>query len=138
VARHHLLTILIFQGHPLHKSFAYRWEMLSHILIHSQSTSASTSKDSPLSSIHSPSQEVFIVDCAEPDFPSQPVIDMSPISTSTVQQTCGRGSDLEMLARAWCSENGYNALISREGRNCISCSIREARALGWKIVLRFR
>lgn len=49
----------------------------------------------------------------------------------------GKGSDVEMLARAWCAERGYNAVISRKGRNCIACSIREARALGWKVVLRF-
>lgn len=56
----------------------------------------------------------------------------------------------EMLARAWCAENGFNALISRRHNKatgpggavndnrgcCIACSVREARALGWRIVLR--
>jgi hypothetical protein len=42
-----------------------------------------------------------------------------------------------MLARALCAERGWNALISRKGRGCLSCAIREAGALGWRVVLRF-
>lgn len=47
------------------------------------------------------------------------------------------GSDMEMLARALCSERGWNALVSRRGRNCLACSVREAGALGWRVILRF-
>lgn len=47
-----------------------------------------------------------------------------------------RGSDLEMLARAVCAERGWNALVSRRGRGCLSCAVREAGALGWRVVLR--
>ncbi|KAL6152930.1 hypothetical protein ACJQWK_11693 [Exserohilum turcicum] len=45
-------------------------------------------------------------------------------------------SDLEVLARAWCAERGLDALISRTGRTCLGCSIREARGLGIHIVIR--
>ena len=47
-----------------------------------------------------------------------------------------RGSDLEMLARAVCAERGWNALVSRRGRGCLACAVREAGALGWRVVLR--
>lgn len=46
------------------------------------------------------------------------------------------GSDSEILARAFCSEKGWNALISRRGRGCLACAVREAGALGWGVVLR--
>lgn len=44
----------------------------------------------------------------------------------------------EMLARAWCAEKGVNAIISRKGRGCVACAVREAGALGpgWGVVLR--
>lgn len=44
--------------------------------------------------------------------------------------------DLEVLARAWCAERGLHALVSRVGRTCLACSIREARGLGIHIVIR--
>ena len=47
-----------------------------------------------------------------------------------------RGSDLEMLARAVCAERGWNALVSRRGRGCLACAIREAGSLGWRVVVR--
>ncbi|KAI1300438.1 hypothetical protein F5Y03DRAFT_385987 [Xylaria venustula] len=46
------------------------------------------------------------------------------------------GSDLEVLARALCAEKGWNAIISRRRRGCLACSIREAGALGWRVVIR--
>ncbi|KAI4863370.1 hypothetical protein F4820DRAFT_375754 [Hypoxylon rubiginosum] len=46
------------------------------------------------------------------------------------------GSDLEILVRALCAEKGWNAIISRRRRGCLSCAIREAGALGWKVVIR--
>jgi hypothetical protein len=42
----------------------------------------------------------------------------------------------EVLARAWCSKVGRHALVSRVGRTCLSCSIREARALCIGVVIR--
>jgi putative hemolysin len=46
------------------------------------------------------------------------------------------GSDMEILARAFCAEKGWNALISRRRRGCLACAIREAGALGWKVIIR--
>ncbi|KAI1335360.1 hypothetical protein F5Y15DRAFT_398406 [Xylariaceae sp. FL0016] len=46
------------------------------------------------------------------------------------------GSDLEVLVRAVCAERGWNTIISRKRRGCLSCAIREAGALGWKVVVR--
>ncbi|KAI0203308.1 hypothetical protein F4808DRAFT_449273 [Astrocystis sublimbata] len=46
------------------------------------------------------------------------------------------GSDLEILVRAFCAAKGWNALISRRRRSCLACSIREAGALGWRVVIR--
>ncbi|KAI1504998.1 hypothetical protein F5X99DRAFT_333143 [Biscogniauxia marginata] len=46
------------------------------------------------------------------------------------------GSDIEILVRAICAERGWNAIISRRRRGCLACAIREAGALGWKVVIR--
>lgn len=46
------------------------------------------------------------------------------------------GSDIEILARAVCSERGWNAVVSRRGRGCLACAVREAGSVGWKVVLR--
>ncbi len=46
------------------------------------------------------------------------------------------GSDIEILVRAICAERGWNAIISRRQRGCLSCAIREAGALGWKAIFR--
>ncbi|KAI1881890.1 hypothetical protein JX265_000716 [Neoarthrinium moseri] len=46
------------------------------------------------------------------------------------------GSDLEILVRAICAERGWNALISRRRRGCLACAIREAGALGWRVIIR--
>lgn len=46
------------------------------------------------------------------------------------------GSDAEILVRAFCAEKGWNALISRRRRGCLSCAIREAGALGVRVIIR--
>ncbi|OAA61834.1 hypothetical protein SPI_04693 [Niveomyces insectorum RCEF 264] len=46
------------------------------------------------------------------------------------------GSDAEILVRAICAEKGWNALVSRRRRGCLACAIREAGALGWRVVIR--
>lgn len=46
------------------------------------------------------------------------------------------GSDMEVLVRAICAEKGWNAIVSRRRRGCLACAIREAGALGWKVVVR--
>jgi hypothetical protein len=56
---------------------------------------------------------------------------------TTILVLDARGStDLQLLARAWCSERGYHAIVGRVGRTCLACCIREARALGVNIVIR--
>ena len=44
--------------------------------------------------------------------------------------------DLELLARSWCAERGFHAIVGRTGRTCLACCIREARGLGLNIVIR--
>lgn len=45
-------------------------------------------------------------------------------------------NDRDAFARSWCSETNNHGLVSREGKVCLSCSIREARALNINIVIR--
>jgi hypothetical protein len=45
-------------------------------------------------------------------------------------------ADLQLLARAWCAEKGFNAIIGRTSRTCLACCIREARGLGINVVIR--
>lgn len=48
-----------------------------------------------------------------------------------------RGSpDRQLLARAWCAERGFHAVIGRVERTCLACCIREARGLGINVVVR--
>ncbi|KAF2745817.1 hypothetical protein M011DRAFT_426263 [Sporormia fimetaria CBS 119925] len=44
--------------------------------------------------------------------------------------------DLELLARAWCAQKGFHAIVGRCGRTCLACCIREARGLGVRVVIR--
>ncbi|KAB5562990.1 hypothetical protein GE09DRAFT_960885 [Coniochaeta sp. 2T2.1] len=46
------------------------------------------------------------------------------------------GSDMEVLVRAICAERGWNAVVSRRRRGCLACAVREAGALGWRVVVR--
>ncbi|KFY57689.1 hypothetical protein V497_05331 [Pseudogymnoascus sp. VKM F-4516 (FW-969)] len=121
----------LFTGHALHKSYNFSRHTLSSVVF------ASPASPPPLLSLHTSSTEIFVIDCTEPDPPEVATMDAHPAQSAYVSRKRRFGSDLEMLARAWCAEKGYNALVSRKGRNCIACSIREARALSWKIVLRF-
>lgn len=45
-------------------------------------------------------------------------------------------SDSQLLARAWCAERGFHAVIGRVERTCLACCIREARGLGINVVIR--
>lgn len=127
----HLRTLLTSAGHALHKSYNFSRHTFSSVVF------ASPNSPPPLLSLHTSSTEIFVIDCTEPSPPEAAMMEAHPSRSAFVSRKRRFGSDLEMLARAWCAEKGYNALISRRGRNCIACSIREARALSWKIVLRF-
>jgi hypothetical protein len=61
----------------------------------------------------------------------------SEADSKTVLVLDARGArDLELLARSWCAERGFNALIGRVGRTCLACCVREARGLGINVVVR--
>lgn len=45
-------------------------------------------------------------------------------------------NDLELLARSWCAERGFHAVVGRVGRTCLACCVREAKALGINVVIR--
>ncbi|KAI9737879.1 MAG: hypothetical protein M1834_009249 [Cirrosporium novae-zelandiae] len=48
-----------------------------------------------------------------------------------------RGSKAaEAFARSWCAQVAYHAVIARARKTCLSCSIREARALDVAIIIR--
>ena len=49
---------------------------------------------------------------------------------------CRGSQDLQLLARAWCSKSGENAVVAKSGRTCLACSVREARALGIGVIIR--
>jgi len=68
-----------------------------------------------------------------------PKNDKAPADASKMHHETRRrqfGSDMEILVRAFCSQKGWNAIISRRRRGCLACAIREAGAIGWKVVLR--
>ncbi len=44
--------------------------------------------------------------------------------------------DAQLLARAWCAEKGFHAVVGRVERTCLACCIREARGLGINIIIR--
>ena len=48
-----------------------------------------------------------------------------------------RGSwERQVVARAWCSSVGRDAVVSRVGRSCLGCAIRECRALEIGVLIR--
>jgi len=130
-------------GHPLHKAFTYTKMSLSDILASPAKLSFSALLSSPQSPTVDPAQsnthpisstipKVLVIDCADSTTDSFP-----PHPAPSAHSKHHFGSDLEMLARALCSERGWNALISRRGRGCLACAVREAGALGWRVILRF-
>ncbi|KAF1989211.1 hypothetical protein K402DRAFT_452440 [Aulographum hederae CBS 113979] len=55
----------------------------------------------------------------------------------TVLVLDARGSTpLALLARAWCAENGTDAVVGREGVTCLACCVREARIADVGVVIR--
>jgi hypothetical protein len=160
-------------GHPLHRSYTYSYHHLSDILFPTTSTSADREPFQILEALSSPDSknEVFVIDCSEvsnkgkrhiadqlclgtsglaesstSDVASDSSSVSGPGSTHERNEDTEKEEDAEMLARAWCAENGFNAVISRKHTRhdkdtknsgcCIACSVRETRALGWRIILR--
>ncbi|RDW79946.1 hypothetical protein BP6252_04584 [Coleophoma cylindrospora] len=114
-------------GHPLHKFFSYTQVALSTILSSpSKSYSTLVTPDDSLASelaVDDKPSKVLIIDCTS---------ESEQISTTLpTNHKHHFGNDMEVLVRALCAEKGWNALISRRGRGCIACAVREAGALGW-------
>ncbi len=102
-----------------------------------------------------PANKVLVIDCMTRivDIPQSPVMErtFSP-STSPIadrknsfsaltkmhleSQEKQFGSDMEILVRSLCSQQGWNAIISRRRRGCLACAIREAGALSYKVIIR--
>jgi hypothetical protein len=132
-------------GHFLHKIFTYKTVSLFELLI----SSSTISSECPLPPFSIPldagsctsetttqtSPGVLVVDCMDASMTAYPV---RPTPSPQVRP-CGEefGSDMELLARSLCAYRGWNAVISRRGRGCLACAIREAAALKWSVVLRF-
>lgn len=47
-----------------------------------------------------------------------------------------RSRDKDIFVRAWCSQTGRHAIVSRVGTTCLSCSIREAKAIEVGVIIR--
>jgi hypothetical protein len=112
-------------SHPLHKSYSHKIVPVTDVLdpdfllpfaLHTSKSSErllalTRSQDSDTDTVKNDKKSVLVLDARAT-------------------------SDLELLARAWCAEKGLHALISRVGRTCLGCSVREARGLGINIVIR--
>lgn len=102
-----------------------------------------------------PTNRVLVIDCVTRivDIPQSPVMErtFSPatspsagrknsFSALTMLHFESRerkiGSDMEILVRSLCSQQGWSAIISRRRTGCLACAIREAGALGYKIIVR--
>ncbi|KAH8684296.1 hypothetical protein BGZ60DRAFT_523518 [Tricladium varicosporioides] len=148
-------------NHPLHKAFTYTRIPILDLLVTSSTTPFSallsppaspTTLDPTQSSTHTTNSKipkVLVIDCTDsstsasnsntstsPTFPSRPGTPAHVGILVGGHKHGAFGSDLEMLARALCADRGWNSLISRKGRGCVSCAVREAGALGWRVVIR--
>jgi hypothetical protein len=110
---------------------------LSSLLIPPASLAKVAETNSSAHTTNSTIPRVLVLDCTDVDMADSPKKPTANLD-SVVGGSKGRqfGSDLEILARALCAERGWNALISRRGRGCISCAVREAGALGWGVIIR--
>ncbi|KAM3534654.1 hypothetical protein MY4038_002066 [Beauveria bassiana] len=141
-------------GHPLHKFFNYKVVHISEVM---------QKKHLPLSDLlgvgypenKAPGNTVLVIDCMTQivELPQSPVLERlaSPSTSPQADRKQGfsfaanmhyeshkrqSGSDMEILVRSLCSEQGWNAIISRRKRGCLACAIREAGALGYKVIVR--
>jgi hypothetical protein len=145
-------------GHPLHKYFTYTvmhlTELLAKrdVLLDALLQTACSVRRPTLAPTQDQTPRVLVIDCItgfapqpqladtplSPIMTRRPFVDFSPAASKMHLESRRRqfGSDMEILARAICAEKGWNALISRRRRGCLACAIREAGALGWKIIIR--
>ncbi|KAH7398826.1 hypothetical protein DE146DRAFT_677947 [Phaeosphaeria sp. MPI-PUGE-AT-0046c] len=113
------------QAHPLHKHYKYKIVPVAEVLHSDFVVPFDIHAHRPVTRTPTPTG----FDEHQDDDPLQ--------DKTTILILDARGpSDHQLLARAWCAEKGYHAIIGRTGRTCLSCCVREARALGIHIVIR--
>ncbi|RDA82497.1 hypothetical protein CP532_6861 [Ophiocordyceps camponoti-leonardi (nom. inval.)] len=128
-------------GHPLHKFYSYSAIHISDLVRKPRTSLAEFLGDPWLG--RGSNNRVLVVDCVGKGgwgetpmtSPALERVQSWPLPTERDNVTA-LGSDSEVLARALCAQRGWNALVSRRKRGCLACAIREAGALGWKVILR--
>lgn len=144
-------------GHPLHKYFNYTIMHISELLRRqhaplSELLAVPTNNRRP--SQGKGSDRVLVIDCITniaPESPMSPTRERLTSKYNIVQRRGSFpaaaqmhfesrkrqfGSDMEVIVRALCAQNGWNAIISRRKRGCLACAVREAGALQWKVIIR--
>lgn len=123
-------------AHPLHVAHKYRVITPAQLLAGSPHLTPTSSSISLLDETAA-SGEVLVID-ARP--PRNSVNSASALRAPKNGEFAGPsgsgGSDAALMARAWCADRGEHALVGRVGRTCLACCVREARALGVRIVIR--
>ncbi|EKG17881.1 hypothetical protein MPH_04830 [Macrophomina phaseolina MS6] len=123
-------------AHPLHVAHKYRIITPAQLLAGSPHLTPTSSSISLLDETAA-SGEVLVIDARAPrnSVDSISVLKAPSNGDATLSSSFG-GADAALLARAWCADRGEHALIGRVGRTCLACCVREARALGVRIVIR--
>lgn len=123
-------------AHPLHVAHKYRVITPAQLLAGSPHLTPTSSSISLLDETAA-SGEVLVIDARAPRNSADSASTLKPPtdSTASVSGVPG-GADAALLARAWCADRGEHALVGRVGRTCLACCVREARALGVRIVIR--
>ncbi|KAK3687042.1 hypothetical protein LTR37_019204 [Vermiconidia calcicola] len=101
-------------AHPLHVDYHYSIVPVASLLSMPSGTrprTLSSPTERKVDSVTLDPEDVVVLDCRGPE-------------------------DLELLGRAWCAKIGESAVIGKSGRTCLSCCVREARALGVCFVVR--
>ncbi|RDA94634.1 hypothetical protein CP533_2396 [Ophiocordyceps camponoti-saundersi (nom. inval.)] len=127
-------------GHPLHKFYSYGAIHISELVRKPRTSLAEFLVDPWLG--RGSNNRVLVVDCGgkggsgETPTTSPALERVQSWPWTTERDVSTAGSDLEVLARALCAQRGWNAIVSRRRRGCLACAIREAGALGWRVILR--
>ena len=143
-------------GHPLHKFYSYTVIHISELLQRLHHPLAELLDPAAAKVPKSGDNRVLVVDCITGHASMPPIspvlerIDSASSAQSPIMERRGSfpnkmylecrrrqfGSDMEIMVRAICAQKGWNAIISRRKRGCLGCAIREAGALGWKVIVR--
>ncbi|ORX97744.1 hypothetical protein BCR34DRAFT_607157 [Clohesyomyces aquaticus] len=131
-------------AHPLHTAYKYRIIPVTEILdpaFNFPGPTNTTTEPTPESSTPSKSSSPSNPDSqADKNKPVENIKSDEQPTTKTQSEIlildARAANELELLARAWCAEKGFHALVGRVGRTCLACCIREARGLGVRVVVR--